>query len=247
MNHALLYITIIISFIVNGCSIQEQETSMSLSEDIFTSKRISMVSKQIKARGIKDLKILETMEKVPRHEFVPANKKSSAYEDHPLSIGEGQTISQPYIVALMTELLGITENDRILEIGTGSGYQAAIIAELAKEVYSIEIIEELARRAEDTLKKLGYSNIKIKHADGYLGWKKYAPFDGIIVTCAPENVPQPLIDQLAEGGRMVIPVGGVYEVQDLVVLEKRKGEMRRRSVTGVRFVPMTRKKTKESK
>ncbi len=211
---------------------------MNMSEENHASKRSLMVSRQIKARGIKDDRVLAAMEKVPRHEFVPENEKSRAYADHPLSIGEGQTISQPYIVALMTELLELDKNDRVLEIGTGSGYQAAVLAEIVKKVYSVEIIKKLASRAEEILAGLDYKNIKIKHGNGYLGWKEHAPYDGIMATCAPEEVPEALINQLAEGGRLVLPVGGVHEVQKLLLMEKSGGKIKKKSITSVRFVPM---------
>jgi len=159
-----------------------------------------MVNRQIKARGIRDCKVLEAMAKVPRHEFVPEAYRDMAYSDTPLPIGEGQTISQPYIVALMTEALELNPGDRVLEVGTGSGYHAAVLSEIAKEVYTIEIIESLGRTAEERLKRLGYKNVKVRIGDGYLGWQEYAPFDAIIVTCAPEHIPQPLVEQLAEGG-----------------------------------------------
>ena len=202
-------------------------------------ERKAMVVEQIEKREVNDKRVLEAMERVPRHEFVPEKYRAFAYEDSPLPIGEGQTISQPYIVALMTECLNLEGEEKVLEVGTGSGYQAAILSELAKEVYTIEIVEPLAERAEELLKKLGYRNVKVKCGDGYLGWEEYAPFDGIIVTCAPEHIPQPLIDQLAEGGRMVIPVGETQFPQVLKLVEKREGKVTMRNVVPVRFVPMT--------
>ncbi|MDI6640953.1 MAG: protein-L-isoaspartate(D-aspartate) O-methyltransferase [Elusimicrobiota bacterium] len=195
-----------------------------------------MVEKQMKARGIKDKLLLKALLKVERHKFVPENVRKLAYEDYPLPIGEGQTISQPYIVAFMTEQLSLRGSEKVLEIGTGSGYQAAILAELCREVYSIEIIPELALKAEKLLKEIGYKNIKIKIGDGYLGWEEHSPFDAIIVTCAPEHIPQPLIDQLAEGGRMIIPVGKYF--QELVLIKKLKGKIIKKRVLPVRFVPM---------
>jgi protein-L-isoaspartate(D-aspartate) O-methyltransferase len=200
-------------------------------------ERFSMVENQIKNRGVRDEKVLEAMRKVPRHLFVPAEYQGQAYGDYPLPIGYNQTISQPYIVALMTELLEIKPQDKILEIGTGSGYQAAVLAELAREVYSIEIMEPLAKSAEKILSELGYHNIKVRAGDGYFGWPEAAPFHGIIVTAAPERVPQPLIDQLAEGGRLVVPEGKFF--QELVVYQKSGGKTKRREVIPVRFVPMT--------
>ncbi|MCX7856330.1 MAG: protein-L-isoaspartate(D-aspartate) O-methyltransferase, partial [Anaerolineae bacterium] len=172
-----------------------------------------MVEMQIRARGVKNESVLAAMLAVPRHEFVLPEYLDQAYEDHPLPIGYGQTISQPYIVALMSELIDLQPGERVLEIGTGSGYQAAILAELTDQVYSIEIIPELATRARETLDRLGYSQVTTKQADGYWGWEDYAPFDAIIVTAAPDHVPQPLVNQLADGGKMVIPIGppGVYQ------------------------------------
>jgi protein-L-isoaspartate(D-aspartate) O-methyltransferase len=205
-----------------------------------------MVKTQLLARGIKDRRVLRVMSQVPRHEFVLPAYQRMAYSDQPLPIGYGQTISQPYIVALMTESLGLKGNEKILEIGTGSGYQAAILAELAKEVYTIEIIPGLTKQAEKTLKKLGYENIKVKCGDGYLGWPEYAPFDGIIVTCAPDHIPQPLIDQLAEGGRMVIPIADTYP-QRLTLIQKKKGKIVQEVITGCMFVPMTGEEIKKHK
>src|SRR4030042_2223240 len=173
----------------------------------FKTMRQKMVETQIKARGVKDPRVLSAMHKVERHLFVPKELQTSAYTDQPLPIGEDQTISQPYIVALMTELLELKGGENVLEIGTGSGYQAAILAELAKEVYTIEIVEPLASSAKNRLLELGYQNINVKAGDGYLGWPEVGPFDAIIVTAAPDHIPKPLIDQLQEGGRMVIPVG----------------------------------------
>ena len=204
----------------------------------YESLRKGMVESQIKARGIKDKNVLNAMLAVPREEFVPEALKSRAYEDNPLPIGDGQTISQPYIVALMTELLCVEKGDRVLEIGTGSGYQAVILAEMGCDVYTIEIIETLSLRAQETIKRLGYENIHFKIGDGFIGWEEYAPFDGIIVTCAPDEIPEPLIEQLADGGKMVIPVGE-YLPQDLVLVEKVNGEVSKTPVTSVAFVPMT--------
>ena len=209
----------------------------------FVQARRDMIEMQIKARSIKDERLLKAMFKVKRHLFVPAHIQKLAYDDCPLPIGEGQTISQPYIVALMTELLNLNSDDKVLEIGTGSGYQAAILAELAKEVYTIEILEPLAGQAEKILEDLGYKNITIKCGDGYLGWVKYAPFDAIIVTCAPPDIPQVLIEQLAEGGRMVIPVG--IHWQELKLLEKLNGRIKTTSVIPVRFVPMIKEGVKK--
>lgn len=206
-------------------------------EDYFMLARQEMIDKQIKARGVKDDKVLQAMLKVARDKFVPEKYRPYSYYDEPLPIGEGQTISQPYIVALMTELMEVGEDDKVLEIGTGSGYQAAILGEIVKEVYTIEIIESLANSAEEKLEELGYDNVHVKCGDGYWGWPEHAPFDAIIVTAAPDEVPQPLIDQLKEGGRLVIPVGEVY--QELIVVTKTKKGIKRESIIPVRFVPMT--------
>jgi len=196
-----------------------------------------MVQQQLVPRGIHDGRVLAAMAKVPREEFVPPESRAASYEDGPLPIGHGQTISQPYIVAFMTEQLRPKPSDRVLEVGTGSGYQAAILAGLVKDVYTIEIIDALAKDAEATLQRLGYKNVHVRVGDGYRGWPEYAPFDAITVTCAPDHVPQPLIDQLKEGGRMIIPVGG-FGNQELYLLEKKNGQLQRRSVLPVRFVPM---------
>lgn len=197
-----------------------------------------MVREQIEARGIKDKGVLEAMRKVKRHLFVPLRYRLSAYEDHPLPIGMEQTISQPYIVALMTELLGLKGKEKVLEIGTGSGYQAAILGELAKEVYTIEILEPLAKRADRLLEKLGYQNVRVKRGDGFLGWPEYAPFEAIIVTCAPEEIPPALIEQLTEGGSLVIPVGTIE--QELKLVRKIDGRPVVENVIAVRFVPLKR-------
>jgi protein-L-isoaspartate(D-aspartate) O-methyltransferase len=203
-------------------------------------ERKAMIETQLRDRGLTDPKILETMNAVPREVFVPQALRGRAYEDGPLPIGHGQTISQPYIVALMTRLLDPTPDQRVLEVGTGSGYQAAVLSHLVKEVYSIEIIEPLAKRATETLARLGFRNVFVRAGDGYAGWPEKAPFDMIIVTCAPDHIPQPLIDQLKEGGRMVIPVGERFGVQKLVKLSKEKGMVRQEEVLEVRFVPLTR-------
>ncbi len=200
-------------------------------------KREQMVRYQLKARDIKDERVLEAMSKVERHKFVPSRMVPFAYEDHALPIGHDQTISQPYIVALMTQLLQPDKEDIVLEIGTGSGYQAAILAELVKEVYTIEIVEPLGKQAKERLKDLGYKNVEVKIGDGYKGWPKKAPFDKIIVTAAPEEIPDPLIEQLKEGGRMVIPVGD--RQQRLMVVKKTEEGLEKQSTIPVIFVPMT--------
>lgn len=225
-------------FLLFGCKSEITKVQEEGEPLRFVRERRKMVETQIKARGIKDERVLKALLKVKRHLFVPKHIQHLAYSDHPLPIGEGQTISQPYIVALMTELLRLDGSEKVLEIGTGSGYQAAILGELAKEVYTVEILRPLAERAERLLKDLGYENIKVKCGDGFFGWEEHAPFDGIIVTCAPPKIPQPLIDQLAEGGRMVIPVGPQWRWQDLFVVEKVKGEIKKEKVAPVRFVPM---------
>lgn len=203
-----------------------------------------MVKYQIRQRGVKDEKVLNAMLAVERHRFVPAAYRAEAYEDYPLPIGEGQTISQPYIVAFMTEALRLNSGDKVLEIGTGSGYQAAILSEICDSVFSIEIFPALASSAARTLKELGFENVFIKTDDGYLGWEEHAPFDGIIVTCSPTHIPKPLEEQLAEGGRMIIPVGETY-AQDLYLFEKKNGKLNRKSVLPVRFVPMIDQKGKK--
>jgi len=200
-----------------------------------------MVQQQLRTRGIKDERVLAALAKVPREEFVPQDSRAASYEDGPLPIGYDQTISQPYIVGFMTEQLRSKPRDRVLEIGTGSGYQAAILAELVAEVYTIEIVEPLAKNAEVTLQRLGYKNVHVKVGDGYSGWLEHAPFDAIIVTCAPDHVPQQLTDQLKDGGRMVIPVGERF-AQQLYLLEKQNGRLRESAVLPVRFVPMTRER-----
>jgi protein-L-isoaspartate(D-aspartate) O-methyltransferase len=204
----------------------------------FAAQREHMVKEQLVMHGINGERVLAAVRKVPREEFVPEQFRAASYADQPLPIGYDQTISQPFIVAFMTEELRPQPQDRVLEIGTGSGYQAAILAELVAEVYSIEIIEPLAKTAEATLQRLGYQNVHVKVGDGYKGWPERAPFDAVIVTCAPDHIPQPLVDQLKDHGRMIIPVGPAGD-QELYLLEKENGQLRQRSVTPVRFVPMT--------
>jgi protein-L-isoaspartate(D-aspartate) O-methyltransferase len=208
--------------------------------DSWADARSRMVREQLRGwtRTITNERVLAAMAKVPRHEFVPAELREHAYDDAPLPIGYEQTISQPYIVAFMTEQLDPQPTDRVLEIGTGSGYQAAVLAELVAEVYTIEIVEPLARQAEADLRRLGYTNVHVRAGDGYRGWPEQAPFDAIIVTCGPEHVPQPLADQLRDGGRMIVPVGE-HEAQNLVLLRKQAGKLAQHAVLPVRFVPMT--------
>jgi protein-L-isoaspartate(D-aspartate) O-methyltransferase len=206
--------------------------------DLMTEARLRMVREQIAHRGISNGRVLAALEKVPRHAFVSGGLLNEAHDDGPLPIGYDQTLSQPYIVAYMTESLDPKPTDRVLEIGTGSGYQAAILAELVAEVFTIEIIEPLARRAVTDLNRLGYTNIHVRVGDGHQGWPEAAPFDAVIVTCAPERVPQALVDQLRDGGRMIVPVG-VAGVQELVLFRKHGGQLEERAVMSVRFVPMT--------
>jgi protein-L-isoaspartate(D-aspartate) O-methyltransferase len=210
----------------------------------FAAQRQRMVDQQLKGRGIQDKRVLAAMAKVPRDQFIPADARAGAYEDGPLPIGYDQTISQPYIVGFMTEQLRPKSSDRVLEIGSGSGYQAAVLAELVADVYTIDIIEPLAKTAEATLQRLGYKNVHIKVGDGYKGWLEEAPFDAIIVTCAPEKVPQPLVDQLKDGGRMIIPVGERF-AQQLYLLEKQNGQLKESATLPVRFVPMLREGQKQ--
>ncbi len=206
----------------------------------YTAERHRMVREQIQRRGISNPAVLRALRTVPRHEFVPANRRNVAYEDRPLPIGYGQTISQPFIVAYMTEVLELRQASRVLEIGTGSGYQAAVLAEIVDSVYTIEIVPELASEATARLERLGYSNVKVLHADGYHGWPSAAPFDAVIVTAAAQHIPPPLVEQLADTGRMVIPVGTPFLVQSLMLVEKAGGDMRTSSLMAVRFVPFTR-------
>ena len=201
-------------------------------------RRLEMVERQIRARGVGDERVLAVMSEVPRHLFVPADERAQAYEDHPLPIGSGQTISQPYIVGLMTSLLALTPRSRVLEIGTGSGYQAAVLSRLAAEVYSIEIVPDLGERARATLGRLGYGNVHVRIGDGYRGWAEAAPFDAILLTAAPPTVPRPLLAQLKAGGRMVLPVGG-QEQTLLVLIKSADGSVRQEKILPVRFVPMT--------
>ena len=210
-----------------------------LTEEDYARERKKMVEQQIIARGVKDKKVLEAMGKVPRHMFVPEGYRRYSYYDQPLPIGLGQTISQPYIVALMTEMLDIDNDDTVLEIGTGSGYQAAVLSTIAKEVYTIEIIEALGLRAEESLKNLGYDNVNVKISDGSLGWPDKGLFDAIIVTAAAEKIPDPLIKQLKPGGRMVIPVNNSFYSQDLLIVEKDEaGNIDTKKTIPVRFVPL---------
>jgi protein-L-isoaspartate(D-aspartate) O-methyltransferase len=226
---------IFICLLVIACG--QQQTQNINSEKMYEKMRISMVQVQIERRGIHDEKVLQAMSKVPRHKFVPDHLRKYAYADEPLPIGEDQTISQPYIVAYMTEKLEIEPGDKVLEIGTGSGYQAAVLAELADSVFTIEIVDVLARRAEQNLKALDYDNIFVKSGDGYKGWPEHAPFDAIIITAAPTKIPQPLADQLRIGGRMILPLGDFS--QELVLIQKNDQGITQQTLLPVRFVPMT--------
>ena len=210
--------------------------SRAAAED-FAAQRKRMVAEQIDARGISDPRVLTAMRKVPREEFVSAEMRPLAYQDHPLPIGEGQTISQPYVVALMTELAAVRSGSRVLEVGTGSGYQAAVLAEAGAEVWSIEIVESLARSAAERLKRLGYKSVHVRQGDGYRGWPEQAPFDAIVVTAAPSEIPPPLKEQLAMGGRLVIPVGPGFG--NLVLVTRKPEGFTTRAIVPVAFVPMT--------
>jgi protein-L-isoaspartate(D-aspartate) O-methyltransferase len=208
-------------------------------EDKYAKKRNEMVQRQLASRDITEQRVLDAMRMVPRHLFVNNRYRSQAYADHPLPIDEGQTISQPYIVALMTQYIDIKVGEKVLEIGTGSGYQAAVLAHLTDKVYSIEIKESLAKKASITLQSLDYSSVQVKHEDGYFGWEEHAPFDAIIVTCAANHIPPPLLNQLKEGGRLIIPLGSTLYYQTLALVTKVKGKPEVKHVLGVRFVPMT--------
>lgn len=238
---------VIFSLVLNVyCSANLPEPREALAQDgspvdEYRRERIRMVDQQIRARGIKDPSVLRAMEKVPRHRFVPSSALGLSYADMPLPIGLGQTISQPYIVAYMTEAIGITREAKVLEIGTGSGYQAAVLGELAREVYTIEILPELAERSRLVLEELGYRNVFVKAGNGYLGWPEHGPFDAIVVTAAPDEIPKPLIEQLAVGGKMVIPVG-TGQQQMTILTKTREGVTEKRTLP-VRFVPMTGKPT----
>jgi protein-L-isoaspartate(D-aspartate) O-methyltransferase len=210
-------------------------------DDARAAEREALVDSFVGQPGslVTDARVVEAMRATPRHRFVPQERQSEAYRDHPLPIGHGQTISQPSLVAYMTQVLEPGPGDRVLEIGTGSGYQAAVLSPLVAEVFTIEIVEPLAARAAAALAELGYENVKVRAGDGHLGWPEAAPFDAIIVTCAPDAVPPALVEQLREGGRMVVPVGPQNAVQELYLLEKREGKVERRAILPVRFVPMT--------
>lgn len=231
--YAAWIVAIAVAWVSRNCYAKENTTA---SENL-EAKRLAMVENQIKARGVGDPAVLKAMRKIKRHLFMPLSRQPDAYADTPVPIGQGQTISQPYIVAQMTEALQLRANARVLEIGTGSGYQAAVLAEIAKEVYSIEIVPQLAKRAKALLAGLGYDNIRLRTGDGYLGWPEKAPFDAIILTAAPPKIPTPLIEQLAVGGTLIAPVGRRF--QQLIKLRRTKTGIVRETLLRVRFVPMT--------
>lgn len=211
-------------------------------QDNYADQRKTMVEQQVRARGVEHYTTLAAMLNVPRHEFVPDEMKPFAYSDRPLPIGQGQTISQPFIVAFMTQALKPKSTDKVLEIGTGSGYQAAVLAKIVDSVYTIEIVEDLARAATDKLQQMNYSNVIVKSGDGYHGWPEKAPFDAIMVTAGADSIPQPLVEQLKVGGRMIIPLGPHHGVRQLVLLTKKKNKVVRKDLMAVRFVPFTRSK-----
>lgn len=229
INKLLMMITLLLPFVLAG-------------QDDYTQARKKMVSIDIMSRGVNDQATLDAMRNVPRHEFVPQEFRQRAYQDGPLPIGYGQTISQPYIVAFMTEAIGPQNHFRVLEVGTGSGYQAAVLSGIVDSVFTIEIIDELYLQAKKRLKKLAYDNVQVKNADGYFGWASKGPFDAIVVTAAAEFVPPPLIEQLKEGGRMIIPVGTPFSTQQLLLVTKNGGKIKTRNLMFVRFVPFTRDK-----
>ncbi len=224
-----------LAMVVLGCRVSASEPR-ERGQDPFALARARMVQEQIESRGVRDARVLAALRRVPRHELVPAPQREHAYEDRPLPIGRGQTISQPYVVAAMTEALALRGDERVLEVGTGSGYQAAVLSGLCKQVYTIEIEAELAARARADLARLGYANVQVRHGDGWRGWPEEAPFDAIIVTAAPEQVPPDLLAQLAVGGRLVIPVGR-FE-QNLLLVRRTEAGVEREVLFGVRFVPM---------
>jgi protein-L-isoaspartate(D-aspartate) O-methyltransferase len=231
MEFFILALALLSIFLLANFSIPEDDNN------VYTQRRWEMVETQIISRGIRDPKLIVAMLKIPRHKFVPENLRDIAYGDNPLPIGIEQTISQPYIVALMTELLGLNSGEKVLEVGTGSGYQTAILAEMGCNVYTIEILEPISEKAQQVLKSLGYQNIHFKIGDGYRGWPQFASFDAIIATAAPDHMPQPLIEQLKANGKMVIPVGTQY--QELLLIKKTDKGTDLKTITPVRFVPMT--------
>ena len=239
---------VIMLHLLSGSNCMREEKASSgknlADEEMWREQRRIMVDQQIRARGVQDTAVLAAMESVPRHLFVPAGERHLAYGDHPLPIGYDQTISQPYIVAYMTAMLEILPEDKVLEIGTGSGYQAAVLSMLAREVYTIEIVEPLCLAAADLLPRLGVHNVQVRCGDGYAGWPEQAPFNAIMITASPETVPQPLVDQLAPGGRMILPLGSYYQELVLITRDDR-GHIARKNLIPVRFVPMTGKVEKK--
>lgn len=238
----ILLITLGLFHYKRGTIVEEQleiSTSTTTIADSYMEERLRMVERDLKSRDINDKKVLEVMSKVPRHEFVSENVREQAYDDYPLPIGYGQTISQPYMVALMTQELGLKGDEKVLEIGTGSGYQAAVLAELVPEVYTIEIVPELAGKSNESLRRLGYENVHVMNADGYFGWPEKVPFDAIIITAAVEFIPPLLLEQLKDGGKLMLPLGSTRYYQTLTVVEKNGDELNTRYITGCVFVPMT--------
>ena len=228
---------LVFAFVLFFTSVADADTVSDSAE--FKKARNQLVEKHIKAKGITDANVLAAMQAVTRHSFVPPDLLSVAYADRPLPIGEGQTISQPYVVALMTEILQLAKDHRVLEIGTGSGYQAAVLAQVVNTVYSIEIKEKLYHRASKTLKLLGYDNVKTRHGDGYFGWPQAAPFDAVMITAAIDHIPPALIKQLKDGGRLALPLGNPFSYQNLVLVTKQGDDLIVKQITGVLFVPMT--------
>ena len=237
-NHFRTSVTVLcgVLFVTMACN-QGSGADPQMTDPTRQSERHAMVEGQIMARGVKDPSVIQAMRQVPRHQFVTESEQEYSYEDRPLPIGYGQTISQPYIVAFMTEALRLQTTDKVLEIGTGSGYQAAVLAKLASEVFTIEIVEPLAKRAGETLSQLGYTNVHVRSGDGYQGWPTESPFDAIILTAAPDHIPQPLLDQLAIGGRLILPVGKF--VQELVLMNRTNEGYQQTVLLPVAFVPMT--------
>ena len=239
INHRTGLLLIVLLFLLNSCAAFSPSEQIAIEEDSnqnFEKQRRNLID-QLRSQGISNSTVLDAMLKVPRHKFVPSSQQHMAYENRPLSIGHGQTISQPFIVGYMTEAASIAPGEKVLEIGTGSGYQAAVLAELAKEVYTIEIIPELAEGARSVLRELGYKNVQVKTGNGYEGWPEHAPFDAIVVTAAPDEVPQTLVNQLALRGKMVIPVGSTF--QEMVIITRDESGVVERRTIPVRFVPMT--------
>ena len=233
----LIIILIVFILISNGNNIEEKKVATEV--DKYSQLRESMIERQLKIRDINDKNVLSVMGKVERHKFIPISLVNNDYDDNPLPIGYGQTIRQPYIVALMTQSLEVDKNDKVLEIGTGSGYQAAVLSGLVDKVYTIEIINELAKNAETRLNNLGYDNVKVKNADGYFGWEEFGPYDAIIVTAAANHIPPPLLEQLKDGGKLIIPLGSTLTFQTLTIVTKKGNDLETEFITGVRFVPLT--------